>query len=62
VLPGDKLLIEIWCMGIGADGWEELRFTTRVEGGKVCLKSGRAIVIVVESPTNLDSTHSHGVL
>ncbi|CZR55366.1 related to multifunctional beta-oxidation protein [Phialocephala subalpina] len=37
VLPGDKLVVEIWRMGIGEDGWQEVRFVTRVDGGKCSL-------------------------
>jgi peroxisomal enoyl-CoA hydratase 2 len=44
VKPGDKLVTEIWRTGEMKDGWEEIRFVTRVEGGKVCLSNGRALV------------------
>jgi peroxisomal enoyl-CoA hydratase 2 len=45
VLPGDKLVTEIWKLGNpDADGFEEVRFVTKVEGGKVCLSNGRALV------------------
>ncbi|QIW95265.1 hypothetical protein AMS68_000783 [Peltaster fructicola] len=38
VKPGDKLVTKIWRMGNkDADGFEEVRFVTEVEGGKVCL-------------------------
>lgn len=48
VMPGDKLVTRVWRTGEGAaDGWEELRFTTTVDGGKVCLSNGRALVRVV---------------
>ena len=48
VKPGDKLITEIWRMGnADKDGWEEVRFITRIEGGKVCLSNGRAVVKVV---------------
>src|ERR1700722_4388358 len=45
VKPGDKLVTEMWKMG-GADkhGFEEVRFVMRVDGGKVCLSNGRALV------------------
>jgi peroxisomal enoyl-CoA hydratase 2 len=44
VIPGDKLIMEIWRTNIVQDGREEVRFVTRVEGGKPCLKSGRALI------------------
>ncbi|KAF2813731.1 Thioesterase/thiol ester dehydrase-isomerase [Mytilinidion resinicola] len=56
VKPGDKLVVEMWIVGDavgesnvvgegeGEKGWKEVRFITRVEGGKVCLSNGRAIV------------------
>jgi acyl dehydratase len=48
VKPGDKLIVEIWKQGkIGVDGgegWKEVRFRTIVEGGKVALSDGRAVV------------------
>ena len=52
VRPGDKLVVDIWRMGRmeverGEKGWEEVRFRTRVEGGKICLKDGRAVVRAV---------------
>jgi len=48
VKPGDKLVTDIWRMGSAdKDGWEEVRFVTKVEGGKVCLSNGRAVMKVV---------------
>lgn len=48
VLPGDKLITEIWRMGNpDKDGFEEVRFVTKVEGKKVCLSNGRALLKVV---------------
>ncbi|KAH8662879.1 HotDog domain-containing protein [Tricladium varicosporioides] len=44
VKPGDKLVTEIWRTGEVKDGWEEIRFVTKVEGGKVCLSNGRALM------------------
>ncbi len=44
VKPGDKLVTEIWRTGQFKDGWEEVRFVTRVEGGKVVLSNGRALM------------------
>lgn len=47
VKPGDKLVTQVWRTGDVKDGFEELRFVTAVEGGKVCLSNGRALVKVV---------------
>ena len=47
VKPGDKLVTQIWRTGQTKDGWEEIRFVTSVEGGKVCLSNGRALMKVV---------------
>jgi peroxisomal enoyl-CoA hydratase 2 len=48
VKPGDKLVTDIWRMGNpDKDGFEEVRFVTKVEGGKVCLSNGRALMKVV---------------
>ena len=44
VKPGDKLVTEAWRTGENRDGWEEIRFVTRVEGGKVVLSNGRALM------------------
>ena len=44
VKPGDKLVTEAWKTGETQDEWEEIRFTTRVEGGKVVLSNGRALM------------------
>ena len=44
VKPGDKLVTEIWRTGDTEDGWEEIRFITRVEGGKIVLSNGRALM------------------
>lgn len=52
VKPGDKLLTEMWRTGEKKkDGWEEIRFLTKVEGGKVCLSNGRAMMKCVEGGT-----------
>ncbi|KAK2059277.1 MaoC like domain-containing protein [Colletotrichum caudatum] len=50
VMPGDKLVTDAWRTGNVKDGWEEIRFQTKVEGGKVVLSNGRALIKVVESP------------
>ena len=44
VKPGDKLVTEVWRTGNFQDGWEEVRFISRVEGGKVVLSNGRALM------------------
>ncbi|KAI3401717.1 hypothetical protein diail_9381 [Diaporthe ilicicola] len=46
VIPGDKLVTSVWKTGDVKDGWEEIRFETKVEGKKVCLSNGRALVRV----------------
>lgn len=46
VKPGDKLITEMWRVGNTEGGKEEIRFTVRVEGGKVVLSNGRAFVKV----------------
>jgi peroxisomal enoyl-CoA hydratase 2 len=42
VKPGDTLVAEIWRTGEKNGDWEEVRFVTKVEGGKVVLSNGRA--------------------
>ena len=50
VKPGDKLVTEMWKTGAAdKDGFEEVRFVTKVDGGKVCLSNGRALVRCVGS-------------
>lgn len=44
VKPGDKLITEMWRMGSQEGGFDEIRFTVRVDGGKVVLSNGRAFV------------------
>lgn len=46
VVPGDKLVTSVWRTGEVKDGWEEIRFETKVEGKKVCLSNGRALMKV----------------
>ena len=53
VKPGDKLVTEIWKTGEAKEGWEEIRFTTKVEGGKVVLSNGRALMRCVGSKSML---------
>ncbi|RYP76152.1 hypothetical protein DL771_001976 [Monosporascus sp. 5C6A] len=42
VRPGDKLVTSVWRTGEIKDGWEEIRFETKVAGGKVCLSNGKS--------------------
>ena len=53
VKPGDKLITEMWRMGSSSDGWEEVRFITRVDGGKICLSNGRALMKCVGTKSRL---------
>jgi peroxisomal enoyl-CoA hydratase 2 len=53
VLPGQKLITEMWRMGGGEGGFEEVRFVTRVEGVKVVLSNGRALMKCVGSKSKL---------
>ena len=53
VKPGDKLVTEAWRTGVSMDGWEEVRFITRVEGGKVVLSNGRALMKCVGERSRL---------
>lgn len=49
VRPGDKLVTSVWRTGnVDADGFEEVRFETAVEGGKVCLNNGRAFIKIAD--------------
>ncbi|CAI6340525.1 unnamed protein product [Periconia digitata] len=47
VIPGVKLITDMWRTGekVG-EGFEEVRFVVRVDGGKVVLSNGRAVVKV----------------
>jgi peroxisomal enoyl-CoA hydratase 2 len=59
VKGGDKLIIDIWKMDPiegDDDGWVEVRFQTKIEGGKVCLKSGRAVVRPVQEKDAIRSS------
>ncbi|KAJ9191622.1 hypothetical protein DTO164E3_7783 [Paecilomyces variotii] len=47
VIPGDKLTTEIWRTGSLQDGFEEIRFVTKNQNGKVVLSNGRALLRVV---------------
>lgn len=46
VRPGDKLITSIWRTGDKQGEWEDIRFSTQIEGGKVCLSNGRALIKV----------------
>lgn len=47
VIPGDKLVTHAWRTGEKQGEWEEIRFVVKVDGGKVCLSNGRALMKVV---------------
>ncbi|KAB8237879.1 hypothetical protein ETB97_008767 [Aspergillus alliaceus] len=51
VLPGDKLTTEIWRTGNIEDGFEEVRFLTSNNRGKVVLSNGRCL-LKVTGPTS----------
>ncbi|KAF2280295.1 peroxisomal multifunctional enzyme type 2 [Westerdykella ornata] len=55
VIPGVKLITDIWRTGekVGSEGFEEIRFIVRVEGGKTVLTNGRAVVRVVGEKSKL---------
>lgn len=53
VIPGDKLVTSAWRMGQIQDDWEEVRFVTKVEGGKVVLSNGRALMRCVAAKSKL---------
>ncbi len=53
VKPGDKLITEMWRTGEMTDGWEEVRFIVRVEGGKVVLSNGRALMKCIGEKSKL---------
>ncbi|KAJ5774505.1 hypothetical protein N7457_009401 [Penicillium paradoxum] len=46
VRPGDKLITEIWRMGNVQDGYEEVRFVTKNDKGRVVLSNGRCLLKV----------------
>ena len=52
VKPGDKLVVEMWKTDNVEDGWQEVRFTTKV-GNKVVLSNGRALMKVVGGKSKL---------
>ncbi len=44
VRPSDKLVTTVWKTGQFKGEWEEIRFEVKVDGGKVCLSNGRALM------------------
>lgn len=53
VKPGDRLTTEIWRTGNFQDGFEEVRFVTKNDQGKVVLSNGQAFVKVVGGKSKL---------
>lgn len=54
VKPGDKLVTKIWKLGSkDSDGFEDVRFVTQIQGGKVCLSNGRAKIRTVDQKSKL---------
>ncbi|KAJ5215118.1 hypothetical protein N7468_010797 [Penicillium chermesinum] len=54
VRPGDKLTTEIWRTGNAQpDGFEEVRFVTKNQNGKVVLSNGRSLLKVVGTKSKL---------
>ena len=47
VKPGDKLVTQVWRTGEKHGDFEDIRFVVKVDGGKVCLSNGRALIRVV---------------
>ncbi|KAJ5789458.1 uncharacterized protein N7518_006469 [Penicillium psychrosexuale] len=53
VRPGDKLTTEIWRMGNVQDGYEEIRFVTKNDKGRVVLSNGRCLLKVTGAKSKL---------
>lgn len=53
VRPGDKLTTQMWRTGNLEDGFEEVRFVTKNDQGKVVLSNGRALVKIVGKQSKL---------
>ncbi|PGH07116.1 hypothetical protein AJ80_08055 [Polytolypa hystricis UAMH7299] len=53
VIPGVKLITEMWRTGNLEDGFEEVRFVTKNNKGTVVLSNGRALVKVVGGKSKL---------
>ncbi|GAB0134758.1 hypothetical protein EsDP_00003115 [Epichloe bromicola] len=52
VKPGDKLVTRAWRTGERHGDYEELRFTTEVAGGKVCLSNGRVLIKIASGASS----------
>ncbi|KAK3336894.1 HotDog domain-containing protein [Cercophora scortea] len=52
VRGGDKLVTSAWRTGQMKGDWEEIRFEVKVDGGKVCLSNGRALMKCVGPAKN----------
>ncbi|RGP78823.1 hypothetical protein FLONG3_3021 [Fusarium longipes] len=48
VRPGDKLITQAWVTEKKQGGWSEVRFVRQVEGGKVVLSNGLALMKVTD--------------
>ncbi|KAL4962682.1 putative peroxisomal dehydratase [Aspergillus stella-maris] len=53
VKPGDRLITEGWKTGNVEDGFEEVRFVTKNQDGKVVLSNGRALIKVPKGGAKL---------
>ncbi|EAW15046.1 putative peroxisomal dehydratase [Aspergillus clavatus NRRL 1] len=53
VKPGDRLITEMWRTGDVTDGFEEIRFMTKNDKGKVVLSNGRALIKVTNTGSKL---------
>ncbi|KAJ5908992.1 hypothetical protein N7495_001674 [Penicillium taxi] len=54
VHPGDKLITDIWRTGnVSADGFEDVRFVTKNQSGKVVLSNGLCLLKVIGSKSKL---------
>ncbi|KAF7162401.1 hypothetical protein CNMCM6106_009375 [Aspergillus hiratsukae] len=53
VKPGDRLTTEMWRVGDITEGFEEIRFVTKNDKGKVVLSNGRAVIKVAKSGSKL---------
>lgn len=49
VIPGDKLVTSAWRTGETEGGFDVVLFQTQIEGKKVCLSNGRALIKIVGS-------------
>lgn len=53
VIPGDKLITEIWRTGSLQDGYEEIQFVTKNGKGKAVLSNGRCLMKVTNPRSKL---------